>query len=325
MQLPSAWKPIVTPLLLILFLIAGWTLGAWDRISGVVALDSRVSRILNQTLFEVGKTPLSIASLFKTAVFLLLLGLTAGKGRRLLRRHVLDHLSIAPGEKFVIESVAGYLIIILGLIVGLQAAGIDLSTLTVLGGALGIGIGFGLQNIANNLISGVILLFEQPIKVSDRVEVGSLNGEVVRIGVRSTWVRTNDNIVVLVPNSEFVSSKVTNWTANDRKVRFSTPVGVSYSSNPAEVRDILLKVASRNQDVLSSPEPDVIFKGFGDNSLDFELRVWTSSKVDVPWILKSDLNFAIFEAFREHNIEIPFPQRDVHVRSIDAPLTSWRG
>ncbi|MCC6364663.1 MAG: mechanosensitive ion channel [Bryobacterales bacterium] len=322
MQLPSTWKPVLTPLILILVLIAGWTLGAWDRITGVVAVDSRVAKILNQTLFEVGKTPFSIASLFKTVIFLLLLGLAARMGRRFLHRHVLNRLPIEAGQKFVLESVAGYLIIIFGLIVGLQSAGINLSTLTVLGGALGLGIGFGLQNIANNLISGVILLFEQPIKVSDRVEVGSLNGEVVRIGVRSTWVRTNDNIVVLVPNSEFVSSKVTNWTANDRKVRFSTPVGVSYSSDPAEVRDILLKVASGNPDVLSDPAPDVIFKDFGDNSLDFELRVWTSNKVDAPSVLKSDLNFAIFDAFRAHNIEIPFPQRDVHVRSIDVPLPS---
>jgi small-conductance mechanosensitive channel len=154
------------------------------------------------------------------------------------------------------------------------------------------------------------------VKVGDRVEVGHLVGQVRRIGSRSTWVATNDNIVVILPNSEFISKPVINWTANDRLVRFAVPVGVSYESNPDHVRKTLLTVATGNSDVLADPAPDVIFTGFGDSALQFELRVWTSSQVNIPNILKSDLYFEIFRAFQQEKIEIPFPQRDLHLRSI---------
>ena len=142
----------------------------------------------------------------------------------------------------------------------------------------------------------------------------------IKIGARATWVRTNDNIVIVLPNTEFITKEVINWTANDRQVRFSVPLGVSYSSDPDEVRAILMEVAHRNTDVLNNPGPDVIFKGFGDSSLDFDLRVWTRTKVNLPQILRSDLYFDIFRTFREKGIEIPFPQRDLHIRSAEVPL-----
>jgi len=152
------------------------------------------------------------------------------------------------------------------------------------------------------------------------VEVGDTNGDVVRIAARSTWVRTNDNVVIIIPNSEFINSHVTNWTANDRQVRFPIPLGVSYGSDPEQVRAVLEEVARAHPDVLTDPPPEVIFTGFGDSSLDFELRVWTITRVQWPRILRSEIYFMIFKAFKEHGIEIPFPQRDLHLRSVDSPI-----
>jgi small-conductance mechanosensitive channel len=200
--------------------------------------------------------------------------------------------------------------------------GLNLNSLVVVGGALGIGVGLGLQAIVSNFVAGLILLLEQPIKLGDRIEVGNTYGDVVRLRARSTWIRTNDNVVVIVPNSEFINQSVTNWTATDRQVRISLPLGTSYDSDPKKVREVILKVASTHADVLPDPPPEVIFTDFGDSSLNFQLRVWTIQQVQSPARLKSDLYFAIFEAFRIEKIEIPFPQRDLHLRSVAEPLSS---
>jgi small-conductance mechanosensitive channel len=180
----------------------------------------------------------------------------------------------------------------------------------------------GLQAIVSNFVAGLILLLEQPIKLGDRIEVGDTYGDVVRLRGRSTWIRTNENVVIIVPNSEFINGRVTNWTANDRQVRISLALGVSYNSDPVRVREVLLMVAGNHTDILADPAPEVVFTEFGDSSLNFELRVWTIQQVQTPTRLKSDLYFAIFEAFRKEGIEIPFPQRDLHVRSISEPFSS---
>jgi small-conductance mechanosensitive channel len=157
--------------------------------------------------------------------------------------------------------------------------------------------------------------------VGDRIEVGEVEGDVISISVRATTVLTNDNISIIVPNSEFISKQVINWSHNDRNIRFRLPVGVSYSEDPEKVKEVLLKVADDNPHVLKTPAPLVIFKGFGDSSLDFELAVWTSTHTDKPSILRSELYFEIFKRFGENKIEIPFPQRDIHIRSNRAKLT----
>ena len=143
---------------------------------------------------------------------------------------------------------------------------------------------------------------------------------ITRIAARATWIRTNDNVVMIIPNSEFINSHVTNWTANDRQVRFPIPLGVSYKSDPEVVRDVLMEVADRHPDVLTVPEPEVVFTGFGDSSLNFILNVWTVTRVQYPRILASEIYFMMFKAFKEHGIEIPFPQRDLHLRSVDSPI-----
>ena len=193
--------------------------------------------------------------------------------------------------------------------------GIDLSALTILAGALGVGIGFGLQNVTNNFVSGIIILFERPIKVGDRIEVGEVSGDVVRISMRSTTIVTNDNISIIVPNSDFISSKVINWSYTDRNIRFNFPVGVSYKEDPEKVKSFLLEVAKANSAVLKEPKPDVLFSDFGESYLEFRLRVWTREFINRPSVLKSQLYYEIFKKFRENKIEIPYPHRDIIIRN----------
>jgi small-conductance mechanosensitive channel len=177
-----------------------------------------------------------------------------------------------------------------------------------------------LQNVVSNFVAGLILLVEQPIRIGDRIETKDTLGDVVRIAARSTWIRTNDNVVIIVPNNDFINNAVTNWTANDPNVRLSLAVGVGYQSNPEQVRNLLRQTAAAHPDVLVDPAPDVIFTDYGDNSLNFMLRVWTSAQAHTPMILKSDLYFAIFKVFAEEGIELPFPQRDLHIRSSEISL-----
>jgi small-conductance mechanosensitive channel len=210
----------------------------------------------------------------------------------------------------------------MGLIVGVDTAGVDLRSLALLGSAVGLGVGLGLQPMITNFVAGWILLLERPVKLGDRIDVGGTNGEVVRMGGRSTWVCTNDNEVIIVPNSDFITNRVTNWTANDPKVRFALKIGVSYASDPQKVKAILLEIAAGHPDVLHEPSPEVIFSELGDNSLNFLLRIWTAKELGNPQKLKSDLYFSIIESFREQGIEMPFPQRDLHLRSIDTSVVS---
>ena len=279
-----------------------------------------VADALGRTYFKLGDMPVTPVFLIKTLFLFIILTIASRGTRNLLLGRILDRTNVDIGQKYAIAQIGGYVVFLFGLLIGLQWAGVNLSSLVILGGAVGIGVGFGLQNIANNFISGIILLAERPVRVGDRVEVGGINGDVVRIAARSTWVRTNDNVVIIIPNSEFVNNRVTNWTANDRQVRFPIPLGVSYGSDPDEVREVVMDVARRHPDVLSDPPPEIIFTGFGSSSLDFELRVWTTTRVQFPRILASEIYFMIFRAFKENGIEIPFPQRDLHIRSVSVPI-----
>jgi small-conductance mechanosensitive channel len=297
---------------------------AWsgDRFfSGPVAdAIKTVRNVLSVSLFKIGNMPVTPLFLMKATVFLTLLSLASHLTRKVMQGRILVRTSLDEGLQYALSVTSGYLVFFVGATVGLQSLGLDLSSIAFLGGAVGLGIGVGLQAVVNNFVSGLILLAERPIKVGDRVEIENLTGDVIQIGARSTWVRTNDNVVIIVPNSEFTGQRVTNWTANDRSVRLKLAVGTSYSSDPEEVKRLLLEVSKAHPDVLAYPEPDVIFCDFGDSSLDFELRVWTTNQVRTPQILRSDLYFAIFKVFSKAGIEIPFPQRDLHVRSFSVPI-----
>jgi small-conductance mechanosensitive channel len=203
---------------------------------------------------------------------------------------------------------------IAGVIISFQFVGIDLSGLVVIFGLLSVGIGFGLQNITSNFVSGLVLLIERPIKVGDRVTVGDTLGDVIEINIRSTKIRTLTNIAIIVPNSEFTSNRVINWSHGDPKVRLDLPIGVSYSSDLDVVLRSLREVADENKDVLKNPETEINFVGFGSSSWDLELRAWLESPKRYQ-IVRSDLNCAIVKKFRENGVEIPFPQRDLHLRT----------
>jgi small-conductance mechanosensitive channel len=314
------WKGIVA--LLILLGLAGLCSRYLPHFSRAAA---DVQHYASAPLFQVGQLPITVVFLVRVAIFLILLGLASHVSMRLLKNRLLTHTPLSHSQQYALARVLSYLVFALGSVIGLESIGLNLNSLVVIGGALGIGIGLGLQPIVTNFVAGLILLLEQPVRLGDRIEVGETYGDVVRMQGRSTWVRTNDNVVIIVPNSEFVNNRVTNWTANDECVRISLSVGVSYDANPQQVREILLDIARHNPNVLREKAPDVVFTEFGDSSLNFELRVWTEKHVQTPKVLKSDLYFSIFEAFSANGIEIPFPQRDLHVRSMTAAIPSLVG
>jgi small-conductance mechanosensitive channel len=274
-----------------------------------------IHEILSIKLFSIGESSLTIGLLFTLIFSVILLLFISEWIKKLLVNRILKKYHLEKGTRQSVGTIVKYILIIAGLFSILQTNGIDLSAFGILAGALGVGIGFGLQNITNNFISGLIILFEQPIKVGDRIEVGDITGDVIKISARSTTVVTNDNISVIIPNSQFIDGQVINWSHNDRKVRFNFPVGVSYKENPEKVKSVLMEVALNNPNVLKNPEPDILFEDFGDSSLNFNVRVWTSEYVSKPKVLKSQLYYDIFRRFSEENIEIPFPQRDIHIKS----------
>lgn len=273
-------------------------------------------------LIPIGGASYTLGTLLYLIVLVALLIYLTGKMKLWVTEQLLARTQLEVGVRQAIGSIFRYGFIAVGFAIILQTAGIDLSALTVLAGALGIGVGFGLQNIANNFISGLIILFERPIKVGDRIDVGGVTGDVVEISPRATTVVTNDNIAVIVPNSEFIASKVTNWSYTNRDVRLNFPVGVSYRSDPEQVRRALLEVAAAHPGVLTHPKADVLLQEFGDSSLNFILRVWTRAYTTTPGVLRSEINYALWKKFQEENIEIPFPQRDLHIRSGTLAITT---
>lgn len=274
-----------------------------------------LEKILNQSLFTLGDTKLTVGLILTLAVSITLLFIVSEWIRKLLVGKILQKRQIEIGTRESIGTMVKYLLIFAGIFSILQTNGIDLSAFGVLAGAIGVGIGFGLQNITNNFISGLVILLEQPIKVGDRIEVGDVTGNVIRISGRSTTILTNDNISIIVPNSQFIDNAVINWSLSERRIRFNFPVGVSYKETPEKIKRILIEVADANPGVLKNPGCDVLFDGYGEKSLDFKLRVWSTDYVDKPNVLKSQLYYEIFKRFAEEKIELPFPQRDLHLKS----------
>jgi small-conductance mechanosensitive channel len=274
----------------------------------------RIKEFFNFTLFTVNQTPITFFSLV-LFIFLFVAFLIISKiMTRTLGNRVLSRLNIDRGTRYNLERITQYILGIIGAIVAFQFIGIDLSGLAVIFGLLSVGIGFGLQNVTSNFVAGLILLIERPIKVGDRVSIGETEGDVLAINLRSTTIRSIDNIAIIVPNSDFISNSVTNWTYGDKKVRLNVEVGVSYNSDLEKVLRCLKEVAVENDKVLRSPEPEVHLTEFGDSSWNMRLRCWISDPKEHRRIA-SDLNCAIVHKFRENNVEIPFPQRDLHVRS----------
>lgn len=231
-----------------------------------------------------------------------------------LQEDVLPRFSLQRGLPVAILKMVQYVLLLVGFFVAMAAAGLDLNRFTFLAGAFGVGVGFGLQNIFNNFASGLILLFERPINIDDIIEIGGVSGKVKHIGIRSCTIRTGQGAEVIIPNSNLVSSQFTNWTYSDLYRRIDLKIGVAYGTEPERVLKLLKEVALNTPRIEKEPEPAVVFRGFGDSSLNFELRCWVLSSVDVE--SESDLGVAAEAALRKAGIEIPFPQRDLHLRSV---------
>ena len=276
--------------------------------------------VLYYPLFQLGKNPVTLSLILYLIISVGLLIYISAIIRRVIQNRLLKKYNFDIGHRQAISTIVRYIIVVIGLIIIVQATGIDLSFIAFLAGALGIGIGFGLQNITNNFVSGLVILFERPVKVGDRIEVMTkgdevVSGDVVSISARATRILTNNNITIIVPNSSIVSSAVINWSHNDRNIRFNFKVPVHYKEDPEVIRKLLTEVANENENVLKEPPPRVLFSDFGDNELVFILRIWTSKYIQRQGTLKSDLYYAVFEKFKKNNIEIPFPQRDLHLKS----------
>jgi potassium-dependent mechanosensitive channel len=261
----------------------------------------------------VGEMRFSLLGLIHAVLILLITSAAARLWRHVIKDRILEGSGLELGLKESITSITVYSLWALGILAALFAFGLSSTSLAVALGALGIGLGFGLQNIFNNFVSGLILLFERPIQVGDVVEIGGTWGKVVKINVRSTVVQTFDNASLIIPNSEFVSSQLTNWSFKDMRIRRNVLVGVAYGSDVEEVRRTLLEVADAHTQILKTPGPQVLFTDFADSALLFKLRFWTT--IDFALGTETDIRFEIDRLFRERNIQIPFPQRDLHLVS----------
>lgn len=293
-----------------LFTLTAALVWVWDPTG---AIWSWLEQFFDLT-FTVGSLNFSIKGMVLAVSIVFITHLFLRVGRALLKEKVLDKRPIARGLKDSILTIVSYLGWALGLLLALGFLGINTTSLAVIFGALSIGIGFGLQNIFNNFISGLILLFERPIQVGDYVEIGGLWAEVKKINVRSTVVQTFDNASVIIPNSEFISRQVTNWSFRDKRMRRNLEVGVAYGSDVDLVEKTLLEIALATPGVLKYPRPDVIFVDHADSYLVFRLRIWVD--VDDYWVVASRIRFDIDRRFRELAIEIAFPQRDLHIRTL---------
>jgi small-conductance mechanosensitive channel len=274
-----------------------------------------MSGILDFQLFRIAGSPVTIGSLITALLIFAGSYVLARLARRVVVQRVLAGARLTIGIRYAIGRFLGYLIMFLGTVVALETLGVHAGALAAFGAALGVGIGFGLQDIARNFISGLILLIERPIQVGDRIEVGNVSGDVVEIRSRATVVRTNDDIHLIVPNSRFISDTVINHSFGRPRVRHKIPFRVATSSNPRDVETFMVEAARRSANVLADPPPTVRLRGFGDASLDFELLCWTATKLSSPGAFRSEINLLVQEALTTHGIQPPSPQHDVHIRS----------
>jgi small-conductance mechanosensitive channel len=262
---------------------------------------------------QIGAVSVSFTAILTGVVVFLLVSTGTRWVTSVVDKKLLKPTGLDTGERDSIMTLVNYAGVVTGILIALAIVGVGLSRLAIVAGALSVGIGFGLQSIVNNFVSGLILLFERPIKMGDWVVVPSGQGYVKHIGARATEIQTFDRASILVPNSELVSSAVQNWFYKGRRGRLRVAVGVSYGSDPEQVRDILLDCAKKHPSISSYPAASVRWTDFGESSLDFELRAFVKN-IDDSYEVRSDLRFAIFKAFKDADVEIPFPQRDLHIR-----------
>jgi len=291
--------------------VVAWLMRVLDYVGLFAPVLSLVKTVLAAKL-ERGSISISVEDIFAFLLTVWVAYLLSSFIRFVLQEDVYSRMRMQRGMSYAISSLLNYVIIALGFVVGMGLLGVNLSKVTVLAGAFGVGIGFGLQSIVNNFVSGLILLFERPIHVGDIVGIGDLQGEVRRIGIRSSVVRTWVGSEIIVPNSQLVSEQVTNWTLSDQLRRIDLPVGVNYGAEPKKVIELMEAVAKAHPSVLKYPPPQGFFVGYGDSSINFELRAWTDQFSS--WFqIRSDLAVAVYKAVQEAGMSFPFPQREVRL------------
>ncbi len=300
---------------------SGWLSEQWHAlVAGFGGLPAQIDAMFATTLFNLGNTPVTSYGLLRVVLIVLVAGLVSKLLRRAIQRLVGHLFESHQATFYTLLRVLHYVILIVGVMIALTSIGLNFASLALVAGALSVGIGFGLQSIVNNFVSGLILLFERTVKVGDFIELDSgTTGVVKEINVRSTLINTNDNVDIIVPNSELISTKVTNWTLRETIRRIRVPFGVAYGSDKDLVKKAVLEAADVVDHTLTEDpmrRPQVWLVGFGDSSLDFELVIWVRTEaVKRPAAVQASYLWEIESAFRRYQIEIPFPQRDLHVRS----------
>jgi potassium-dependent mechanosensitive channel len=274
-----------------------------------------IRAIMSFPIMKIGESPLSIWVLIKVLLIMTAFYYGSQFLCAYLDYKVYSAIGVESGLAYAIDTFLKYFLVFIGVFISLQIVGFDLRTLMVFAGAIGIGIGFAMQSVASNLISGFVIIFGGKVRKGDWVEVGGTLGEVTDIYLHATKVRTRDNIEYLVPNSELISSTIVNYTLTSPMIRIRVPFGVSYAADPHEVSKAALDVAEKEASLLMHRKSEIRFTGYGDNSINFELLVWMDIRRYAQDLVRSRLYFAIFDALKKAGIEIPFPQRDLHIRS----------
>jgi potassium-dependent mechanosensitive channel len=304
------------------------TLARWARIAAVIGWIAyamsrfRIFRPVYDTAkaivthrFEYGELAISLGHVLVFCIGVVLAVWVARTLRALLREEVLPRMSLPRGVGNSVASLSYYVLLSLGLLAALSAAGFKLGQLAFMFGALGVGIGLGLQDVVKNFVSGLILMFERPVQPGDAVDISGTTGRVRAIGMRATTVRTYDGADVVVPNGMLLADKVTNWTLTDQNRRVDVDLGVAYGSDVTRVMQLLQETTRTTPGIADDPAPAVLFTGFGASSLDFAIRAWTQ-KFDDWSTIRSELMARLYAALADAEIEIPFPQQDVHVRTV---------
>jgi len=271
-----------------------------------------LKKILNQELLSIGDFELEVSNIIIIVAIIVAARLLLTVSKKLIDKQLVKKRKVDPGRSAAFYQVMRYIIFIVSIVLLLESMGVSVTILMAGSAALLVGLGFGIQQIFNDLVSGIILLFEGTVSVGDVVEVESLVGKVLAIRLRTSIIESREKNNVIVPNSKLVSDNVINWSYNREASNFKIEIGVAYGSDLDKVKSLLETAVSSHPDVLKDPFPIVRFMNFGESSLDFDILFYTNNMMQIDFI-KSDIRFAIDRTFREHNISIPFPQRDVHV------------
>lgn len=278
---------------------------------------------LDSLAFNSGNLRISLLLIMKAVIIFSILFWLAGKISRLVTGRIDKSDDLTPSVKVLLNKIAKFLIFTSAILFTLSAVGIDLSAFAFLGGAIGVGLGFGLQKIVSNFISGIIILVDKSIKPGDVVEIGNVYGWVRKLDTRFVSVVTRSGKEFLIPNEDFITKEVINWSYSDELVRVDAEVGVSYDSDLRQVQELMMQAIKEKERILTDPAPNVLLMGFGDSSVNFEIRFWISDPRNGIQNIRSQVLLSIWDNFKEHDIEIPFPQRDYHLRSLPEDLNNY--